>query len=144
IGKLEQVKAGLDTLASYQSAYDKAANGSGAEQIEALKFGFDQARDKLGASEVPGLGQFLDAYSTALDGMAKNVGSIEQNLKNNIKQAEAALKDSGVNVDFDKLYPGLKSPREKREAALQVLRDAKAALEKERADADCDKPAPPP
>jgi len=144
IGKLEQVKSGLDTLASYESAYDKAANGTGAEQIEALKFGFDQLKGKLGAGDVPGLGQFLDAYSTALDGMAKGVGSIEQSMKKNIKQAEEALKHSGTDVDFDKLYPGLKSPREKLAGTLQALKDAKAALEKERTDADCDKPAPPP
>jgi len=134
IQQLETIKTGLNAL----NAYDKAMNGSASEQIEAFKFGFDQLKSKLAVDEVPGLGDFLDAYSTALEGIARNVAAYEKEFNEKLKQADTAL--TGTGIDIYELYIRPKSPRDKLIARLKALNDEKTRLEKERAAAECDKP----
>lgn len=142
IEKLETVKTGLEGVL----AYDKAANGSGQEQIEALKYAFDRMKGALAVDEVPGLGPLLDAYSEALGGMAKSVGGIETATKEKLKNADEALAAGGSplgETNISDLYPGMKTNRDKTADRLAALKALKARLEGQIAANKCDEPPPP-
>jgi hypothetical protein len=141
IGKVIEKIGSVKTALAGVNAIDDAKNGTGAEQIRAMKFGFDQLKSTLAVDEVPGLGDFLDAYSQAMDGIANSVDAIERVTKERLRMADIALRDSDVNVD--NLYPGLKSPREKMALRLAALRDQRTALQAKVAANGCDEPVVP-
>jgi Mg2+ and Co2+ transporter CorA len=138
VDQLGAIKDGIQQL----QTFDNAANGTGADQVRALKMVFDKIKNESGAKDVPGVGQFLDAYSQALDGIATSVDSIEKSLKANLKMADEALQGTDFSP-VDNLYPGLQTAREKLQAHLDALKTARAALAKQRSDDECDKPPPP-
>jgi hypothetical protein len=136
-GTLDSVRAGLAEF----KAFDDAANGSGADQIRAMKMMFDKIKTATGAGEVPGVGQFLDAYSTALDGIANNVNQIETTLKDRLKMANEALEGTDFG-NIDALYPGLQSEQQKKDAALAALHQQRTALADRIDAAGCNQPPP--
>ncbi len=140
IDQLEAAKTALEGV----KAIDDAAHGTGAEQIRAMKYGFDQLKGKLGVDEVPGLGAFLDAYSEAMDGIASNVDIIEKTTKERLAVADTILRDAGFS-GAENLYTGLQSPREKLERRLQALRSERNDLVRQLEEDECatpDKPTP--
>lgn len=140
IEKLEEIKGTLEGVL----AYDNARYGTGAEQIMAMKYGFDRLKDSIGADEVPGLGQMLDAYSQAMEGISVSVGRIEEATKAKLRMADQALADSPVGPEnLNNLYPGLLSQREKMAARLEALRAMRTRLVAGIAEKECDKPPPP-
>jgi hypothetical protein len=134
VDNLESIKGGLETI----KAFSDAENGTGEDQIRSMKVVFDQLKSKLPIKGVPGLGTLLDAYSTAIGGIADSVGSIEKTLKSRIKMANEALRGTDFD-DVDKLYPGLQSEREKQQVQIEALHDQKTALEAKLAAAGCGK-----
>ena len=137
ISSLESVRAALEIAL----VYDKARNGSGAEQVEALKYAFDGLKGGLALDAVPGLGAFLDAYSQALGGMSRNISAIEGATREKLVMADKALEGTGVSVE--NLYPGLKTEREKTQARIAALRQARSELAGRISENDCDRPPPP-
>ena len=138
VGQLQNVR---DQVADLQ-ALDNARNGTAADQVRALKVVVDKMKKVTGADKVPGVGQFLDAYSTAIGGMAANVAAIEASMKKNIAMANEALK----GTDFDNgqdLYILQKTVAEQQAAALEALQKEKAKLQSQLTDMECDKPPPP-
>jgi len=129
-----------DRVADLQ-ALDNARNGSAADQVRALKVVIDNMKKVTGADKVPGVGDFLDAYSTAVGGIANNVASIEASMKKNIAMANEALK--GTDFDNGDLYLNQQTLAEQEAAALLALKNEKAKLLQQLADQDCDKPPPP-
>ncbi len=130
-----------DQVADLQ-ALDNARNGSASDQVRALKVVIDKMKNATGTDKVPGVGQFLDAYSTAVGGIANNVSSIEASMKKNIAMANEALK----GTDFDNgqdLYLNQQTVAEQEAAALQALQQEKAKLQAQLTDMECDKPPPP-
>lgn len=139
VEKLESAKTALAGI----NALDDAKNGTGAQQIRAMKFGFDQLKGRLAVDEVPGLGALLDAYSEAMDGIANSVDSIERTTKERLRMADVALRDSGFE-NLDRLYPGMQSPRERNAIRLAALKEQKAALQQKLAANKCDEKIAPP
>ena len=138
---VDQLQSVRDRVAALQ-ALDRANNDSAADQVRALQVVIDQTRDFTGAGKVPGVGQFLEAYSRAVGGIANNVASIEGSMKANVAMAETALK--GTDFESTEIYMHAKSEAEKQAAALEALRKERADLLGKRAALDCNKPPPPP
>jgi DNA repair exonuclease SbcCD ATPase subunit len=137
VGQLQSVR---DQIAQAQTL-DNARNGSAADQVRALQLVIDETKKVTGADKVPGVGDFLNAYSTAVGGIANNVASIEASMKKNISMANEALK--GTDLDNGDIYLGQQTVAEQQAAALQALQKEKAKLQQQLAHLDCDKPPPP-
>ncbi len=138
VGQLQNVRnqiADLQTL-------DNARNGTAADQVRALQLVIDKLKSATGADKIPGVGQFLDAYSQAIGGIANSVASIESTMKQRIQMANEALKGTDFDTGAD-LYLNQKTIAEQQAAALEALRKEKAKLQSERAQLECDKPPPP-
>lgn len=121
-------------------ALDDARDGSAADQVRALKIVIDKTGQATGADEVPGVKQFLDAYSQALSGIADNVASIEKSMSSNIAMANKALE--GTDFANSDLYLNRQSLAEKQAAALDALHQERAKLANDRASLGCDPPPP--
>ena len=132
VGTLKQIKSGIEDAQALRHARD----GSGADQVRALKVVFDNIRSATGADEVPGVKQLFDAYSQALDGIAGNVAAIEAATRAKIKDADAALQGTDFGP-IDNLYPGMQDQKEKVRSHLEALRTARENLQKELDDNDC-------
>ena len=115
-----------------------AKEGTNADQIKALKAVIDSIGGMTGASEVPGVAQFLQAYSTALGTMYGTVNEVESSLKDRLDKVNALLSDVGITPIE---YPGLQTLAERRRAALDSLRAEKAKLEADLAAQTCDQAA---
>ena len=140
VKKLEQAREVL----RLEQAQDDAAHGTGAEQIRALKTGFDALKGRLAVDEVPGLGDLFNAYSDAMGSIADNVGRWETQVKAKIKQADDALRGTELMDGVDDIYTGFQSDREKEEKRLAALKDRRVKLAKMIEDDGCNVPPPPP
>ncbi|HUO92247.1 MAG TPA: hypothetical protein VMU22_04955 [Rhizomicrobium sp.] len=140
IGKaVSTLQAVRDQVADLQTL-DDARDGSAADQVRALKIVIDKTGQASGAAEVPGVKQFLDAYSQAVAGIADNVASIENSMSANIAMANKALE--GTDFANGDLYLNQKTAAEKQAAALDALRQERARLVADGASLGCDEPPP--
>lgn len=141
-GKLAKIVEFVDKvtppLEEAARIFREVDSGTAADQIRNLKTTFDAIRKTLPIDDVPGLGDLLDAYSQAMDGIATSVETWEAAMR----RFAAAAKDADeLHRDF---VIRAKGPREQRADAINKTRQQLADLDKRLEANNCNaKPAAP-